>query len=825
MATATLLYQSAWNKFEENGLKEKLGKPANLERWRASTNSLIASETSFEVNFDWEEEIGVPVAILIRNNHHSEFYLKTVTLEDVPGQGRFHFVCNSWIYPAKRYSYDRIFFTSKTCLPQDTDGPLRKYREEELVKLRGDGKGELKEWDRVYDYAYYNDLGDPDEGTKYVRPVLGGSSEYPYPRRGRTGRAATESDPNTESRLPLLMGLNIYVPRDERFGHLRMADFLGYALKLVAQVVKPGLEGLFDSTPLEFDSFDDVFKLYEGGIELPQGPLDIIREKIPLQTLREIFRTDGENLFEFPMPQVIEGDKTGWRTDEEFSREMLAGLNPVVIRRLEEFPPKSKLDSKQYGDQNSKITEEDIKNNLEGLATDEAIKKNRMFILDHHDALMPYLRRINTPSKTTYATRTLLFLKDDGTLKPLAIELSLPHEEGDEFGAVSKVYTPAEHGVEGSIWQLAKAYVGVNDSGYHQLISHWLHTHAAIEPFVIATNRHLSVLHPIYELLKPHFRDTMNINALARQVLINAGGALESTVYPTKYALEFSSSLYKSWDFTQQALPEDLKGEVLHPSVLIKANSSLGVAVEDPNSPHGVRLLIEDYPYAVDGLEIWSAIKEWVKDYCSFYYKTDDSVRKDSEIQSWWKEVREVGHGDLKDAPWWPKMQTREELIESCTIIIWVGSALHAAINFGQYPYGGFLPNRPSMSRRLIPEKGSAEYEELESNPDKAFLKTITSQYQTLLGISLIEILSRHTSDEVYLGQRDTPEWTADSKPMEALDRFRKKLTDIEKRIFDMNKDDKLKNRFGPVKMPYTLLVPTSKAGLTGRGIPNSVSI
>lgn len=86
---------------------------------------------------------------------------------------------------------------------------------------------------------------------------------------------------------------------------------------------------------------------------------------------------------------------------------------------------------------------------------------------------MPYLRRINCHSAKIYASRTILFLKDDGTLKPLAIELSLPHPDGDQFGAQSKVYTPAEEGVESSIWQLAKAYVAVNDSGYHQLISHW----------------------------------------------------------------------------------------------------------------------------------------------------------------------------------------------------------------------------------------------------------------------------------------------------------------------------------------------------------------
>ena len=86
---------------------------------------------------------------------------------------------------------------------------------------------------------------------------------------------------------------------------------------------------------------------------------------------------------------------------------------------------------------------------------------------------MPYLRKINETLKKGYATRTILFLKEDGTSKPLAIELSLPHPYGDELGAISKVILPANQGVEATIWLLAKAYVTVNDSGLHQLVSHW----------------------------------------------------------------------------------------------------------------------------------------------------------------------------------------------------------------------------------------------------------------------------------------------------------------------------------------------------------------
>ncbi|PRQ42208.1 putative linoleate 9S-lipoxygenase [Rosa chinensis] len=803
---------SAVNADSENGLKGKLGKPAYLEDWITTITPLTAGDSAYKVTFDWEDEIGVPGAILIKNNHHSQFYLKTITLEDVPGEGTVRFVCNSWVYPVEKYTKDRVFFVNKTYLPSETPLPLQKYREDELVHLRGDGKGELQEYDRVYDYAYYNDLGNPDKGPDYARPTLGGSSEYPYPRRGRTGRAPTESDPSSESRIPLLMSLDIYVPRDERFGHLKMSDFLAYALKSIAQFIRPELEAVFDKTPNEFDSFEDVLKLYEGGIPLPEGFLKDIGDNIPLEMIKEIFRTDGAEFLRFPTPEVIKKNRLAWRTDEEFAREMLAGVNPVNISLLQTFPPASTLDPKVYGDQSSKITEEHIKNNLDGLTVEEALKSNKLFLLDHHDALMPYVRRINSnTSSKIYASRTLLFLKSDGTLKPLVIELSLPHPDGDQLGRISSVFTPAEEGVESSIWHLAKAYVAVNDSGVHQLISHWLNTHAVCEPVVIATNRQLSVVHPIYKLLHPHFRDTMNINALARQILINAGGILETTVFPARYAMEMSSVVYKNWVFPEQALPADL----------IKR----GMAVKDESSPHGLRLLIQDYPYGVDGIEIWFAIRNWVEDYCSFYYKTDDIVQKDTELQSWWKELVEEGHGDKKDEPWWPKMQTREELIETCTIIIWTSSALHAAVNFGQYPYAGYLPCRPTASRRFMPEKGTPEYDELESNPDKAFLKTITAQFQTVLGIALIEILSRHSTDEVYLGQTDTPNWTSDAKALEAFDRFGKKLAEIEEKITNLNNDENLKNRVGKVEMPYTLLYPTGESGIAGKGIPNSVSI
>ncbi|GLJ05725.1 hypothetical protein SUGI_0024050 [Cryptomeria japonica] len=121
------------------------------------------------------------------------------------------------------------------------------------------------------------------------------------------------------------------------------------------------------------------------------------------------------------------------------------------------------------------------------------------------------------------------------------------------------------------------------------------------------------------------------------------------------------------------------------------------MAVPDSTAPHGLRLVIEDNPYAVDGLEIWAALKKWVTKYLSIYCKSDASIKGDKELQSWWKEIVTVGHPDAKEG--WYKIESFHEMTEALTTIIWVAYALHANVNFGHYAYGGYMPNRPTFEQ------------------------------------------------------------------------------------------------------------------------------
>jgi linoleate 9S-lipoxygenase len=115
------------------------------------------------------------------------------------------------------------------------------------------------------------------------------------------------ADPNSESRLSLVE--QIYVPRDERFGHIKMADFLRYSIMAIAKGIVQAVRAYVDTTPKEFDSFQDIIRnLYKGGLRLPNIPaLEEMRRPFPLQLIKDLLPEGGDYLLKLPMPQIIKG--------------------------------------------------------------------------------------------------------------------------------------------------------------------------------------------------------------------------------------------------------------------------------------------------------------------------------------------------------------------------------------------------------------------------------------------------------------------------------------------------------------------------------------
>ncbi|KAB2041836.1 hypothetical protein ES319_D02G174900v1 [Gossypium barbadense] len=732
----------------------------------------------YVADFTLPSDFGRPGAVLITNQHAKEFHLLEIVIQDFDGVP-IYFPANTWIHSLNDNPESRIIFRNQAYLPSQTPPGLKDLRREDLLSIRGNGKGERMPYERIYDYDVYHDLGKPDKERDLARPVLGGE-ERPYPRRCRTGRPASKIDPLCESRIE--KPHPVYVPRDEAFEEIKQDTFSAGRLKALLHNLVPLMAATLSSSDIPFTCFSEIDKLYNDGF---------------------ILKDDEQRKLE---------DRFSWLRDNEFARQALAGVNPVNIEILKEFPILSKLDPAIYGPPESVITKELIEQELHGMSVDKALEEKRLFMVDFHDMLLPFIKRINNlPGRKSYASRTVFFYTKTGILRPIAIELSLPPTPSSNRNKY--VYTHGHDATTYWIWKLAKAHVCANDAGVHQLVNHWLRTHACMEPYIIATHRQLSSMHPIYKLLHPHMRYTLEINALARQSLINGGGIIEASFSPGKYAMELSAAAYESWRFDREALPADL----IH----------RGMAVEDPSAPGGLKLLIEDYPYAADGLLIWSAIKEWVESYVEHFYTEPDSVTTDVELQAWWSEIKNRGHHDKRNEPWWPKLATKEDLSGILTTMIWTASGQHAAINFGQYPFGGYMPNRPTLMRKLIPQETNPDFEKFMQNPQRTFLSSLPTQLQATKIMAVQDTLSTHSPDEEYLGKMNEfhSSWINDHKVLQMFDRFAAKLGEIEEIINERNKDIRLKNRTGAGIPPYELLLPSSGPGVTGRGIPNSVSI
>ncbi|KAL2941040.1 Linoleate 13S-lipoxygenase 2-1 chloroplastic [Bienertia sinuspersici] len=256
----------------------------NTESQKSTVKGYAHRSTTEDGLVKYEAELVIPPefgevgAILVENEHHKEMHLIDIHLNGLPF-GSLQFICNSWVQPKFDNPEKRVFFTTKSYLPSQTPSGLKRLREKELEALRGDGTGERKSSERIYDYDTYNDLGDPDNDPELARPVLG--------------------DPSSESRSS-----SVYVPRDEYFSELKQSQFGLKTVYSVLHAVVPSLETVMIDPEQGFPYFTAIDSLFHEGIDCPGLKEHGLQDMLPrlIRTITSL----GDNVLRFEPPMIFD---------------------------------------------------------------------------------------------------------------------------------------------------------------------------------------------------------------------------------------------------------------------------------------------------------------------------------------------------------------------------------------------------------------------------------------------------------------------------------------------------------------------------------------
>ncbi|GJT45231.1 linoleate 13S-lipoxygenase 2-1, chloroplastic-like protein [Tanacetum coccineum] len=137
--------------------------------------------------------------------------------------------------------------------------------------------------------------------------------------------------------------------------------------------------------------------------------------------------------------------------------------------------------------------------------------------------------------------------------------------------------------------------------------------------------------------------------------------------------------------------------------------------------------------------------------------------------------------------------------------------------------------NMPNEDHMMMDGGYTKEWKSFLERPEAALLQCFPSQVQAMKVMSLLNVSSDHSPDEIYVGGKIEPAWDVEPAIKRAFEKFSGTLKELEVIIDKRNEDPKLKNRSGAGILPYQLLNPYSagdtKKGVPKTGVPNSVSI
>ncbi|KAL7872509.1 hypothetical protein SRHO_G00074920 [Serrasalmus rhombeus] len=451
--------------------------------------------------------------------------------------------------------------------------------------------------------------------------------------------------------------------------------------------------------------------------------------------------------------KTFEYVEKNWKTDEFFGYQFLNGLNPMIIKRCSKLPEKFP------------VTNEMVKSFLPDTSTLESeMKKGNIFLCDYERLRDLEGNEINKKKQYLAAPLCLLF-STQGKLMPIAIQLN------QQPGPGNPIFLPSDSETD---WLLAKIFVRNAEFCEHELNFHLLRTHLMGEVFTVATMRNFPSCHPLFKLLIPHTRYNLQINIMARSLLISVDGVFpqfSSTGHGSM--MTFLKIAASSLTYSSFCIPDDIKERGLE--------------------------TIPNYYYRDDGLKLWNIILKFVSGFVSHYY-SDQDVKEDKELQAWLTEIKENGQLEHSQAGFPKHFCTVKELAKFVTMVIFTVSAQHAAVNSGQFDLGGWMPNFPSSLRCPPPcQKGETT--------SQSVLETLPDVSTTFNAMAAVYLLSQEGSDWYPLGHYPEVSFS-EEVPLKLISQFKNDLQDLEKKI---------DSRYEKLDLPYPYLNP--------RNVDNSVAI
>lgn len=337
--------------------------------------------------------------------------------------------------------------------------------------------------------------------------------------------------------------------------------------------------------------------------------------------------------------------KQRWQDDDFVAWLALAGANPTLIQRLDSVPDKLSLTGTAY----QRILPSDT--------LETALEQGRVFVADYRDLDEASQGKVDNYTKHVMAP-IAVYAAFEGAWTLIGIQT------GQDPAADPFLQPGDAHS-----WRMAKVALTSADSQLTGLVGHFGLCHVVMEAVALANKRNLAGTHPLRLLLDAHTENTLIVNEITRNSLTPEDGAIDRMMGQTREdSLQLTARAVREFRLMQSAPHEDFKRR----------------GVDDTSA-------LPSYPYRDDQLLLWDALEAWIEAYVRLYYRCDDDVFHDEELQSF---VTELQHEHLGGLAGIGHIESIERLVHLMSRIVFRATAFHAAINYALYDFG-YAPLQP----------------------------------------------------------------------------------------------------------------------------------